>query len=364
MGSGVRAKPGLLVALYLAALAMNLVPWPAELARRLYLGGTHPALLAVTGPLTDSVTPSLTGLIATGLLVIPLVIALMLASWRWLGAYFAWGGLVLLLTFPFAFGLGYRLPPLVGDGGAAPSETEVAWAAERAVAVLWEGARFAPAAQVGASPGGGEQDGSLTEALLSPAAFRDASLCVGAAAAELRGGSVRALPRRVKRLPPGLMLRFGFAGVVSPWLLEPHVDAALPPAAALGVALHEFAHAAGFAREAEAEAVGIVAGLACRNRAVAYAAALNLATSLSAGAARSPRAAWPERAQADARAASLAAARYRSDLALGATRAYDAYLRSQGERSGVGEYGRGTLMAVRLLSQLGAPSAAPQGSGG
>src|SRR5690606_28706821 len=91
----------------------------------------------------------------------------------------------------------------------------------------------------------------------------------------------------VKTVPPGALLTVGFSGVVSPWLLEPHVDPAFPPAALTVVALHELAHTAGFAREAEAEAVALLAGLGCDDPAAAYAAAVRAAAGGGAGGIRS-----------------------------------------------------------------------------
>src|SRR5690606_5910164 len=111
------------------------------------------------------------------------------------------------------------------------------------------------------------------------------------------------------------MLRFGFSGFVVPWLLEPHVDPGLPTAALVGVALHELAHSAGYAREAEAEAVALVAGLSCEDPSARYAAALRSAASLAARLASGDRAAyvaaWPEGAVEDQRQAAEAAASYR-----------------------------------------------------
>jgi hypothetical protein len=197
---------------------------------------------------------------------------------------------------------------------------------------------------------------------------RAASRCVASFAAGLRSGrgteadasgpSVAAvrLPGKVKTVPAGTLLRFGFAGFVSPWLLEPHVDAGLPPTAALAVGLHELAHVAGFAPEADAEAVGLLAGLTCDDARVRYAAASRLAGALAAAMPADRRDAylanWPERAREDADAAARAAARWRSPrLAAGAARAYDAYLRSQGSREGMRDYDRGTVLVVHVLGR-------------
>src|SRR5262249_33647393 len=77
------------------------------------------------------------------------------------------------------------------------------------------------------------------------ASLRDA---VATVAAEWDHSSVL-LPRRVKKVFPGLFLAFGNAGVTS-FLLEPHVDGGLTPVTFLSTAAHELSHAAGYCGEA------------------------------------------------------------------------------------------------------------------
>ncbi len=120
------------------------------------------------------------------------------------------------------------------------------------------------------------------------------------------------------------------------------------------MALHEFAHTAGYAPEAEAEAVGMLAGVHCEQATVRYAALLRLAGDLAAAmppkAARDYTAAWPPRAVRDARAAAIASSRYRDErLAEVVGGAYALYLQGQGGQAGLGEYGRGTELALRYL---------------
>lgn len=331
------------VALWALGLALALVPWPAALAERAYLGLLHPAWSAVTSRLVDAAGVSLSALAGGALVVLPLLALLLGGRRARRGALRLWSGaaLTLLLLFPLAFGLGYRLAPLSERAGASDAALDAEARRALAAEVL---KRLTAAAPSAGSAG-----------LAAPDAVAAAARCVADLAGELHGGTAPALPTRVKRLPPGTLLRFGFAGVVSPWLLEPHVDGGLPPAAALAVTLHELAHTAGFAPEAEAEAVGLVAGLACADERVAYAAALRLASGLAAALPAPERAAyldaWPPRARHDQRAAALAAARFRSAaLAPGVEAAYDLYLRSQGEAAGLGEYDRGTDLALRLLA--------------
>lgn len=344
-------------------LVLTLAPWPESWVEVVYLGALLPAWSAVSSRLVDAVGVSLSGLLLIALLSLPLL-ALALAgrpSLRGVIRLLAYAGGVLALLFPLTFGLGYRLPPLTEQVATAPSDLRgeaLQITRERVLRSLWsssawvrDGPAKVPAAE-----------------FTSREVMSSASACVAGLSQQLRPDAPPArLPTRVKWLPAGLMLRFGFAGVVSPWLLEPHVDAGLPGASATAVALHEFAHSAGFAAEAEAEAVGLVAGLECADQRVAYAAALRLATSLAAALPPEERAeyqaAWPPVALADARLAARAGRRFADPrLTSGATAAYDIYLRSQGEAEGIGEYDRGTELALALLYSRDA--SAEEGPGG
>ncbi len=350
------------LALLAVGVVMALVPWPEALAQGLYLGALLPAWTALSSRLVDAVSVSLSGLLLIALVSLPLA-ALALAGRRALPGVFrlwAFAAVTLALLFPLTFGLGYRLPPLAAQLTPLPSplEGEIREALrERVLQELrssstWvrDGPNGVPAAE-----------------FTSQEVMRSASACVAQLTRELRPDDPAArLPTRIKWLPAGLMLRFGFAGVVSPWLLEPHVDAGLPGASAAAVALHEFAHSAGWASEAEAEAVGLVAGLECADQRVVYAAALRLASSLAAPLQPEERAAfqtsWPPAALADVRAAARATLRYADPgLTPGATAAYDLYLRSQGESEGIREYDRGTELALALLSSREPGSAESRG---
>ena len=150
------------------------------------------------------------------------------------------------------------------------------------------------------------------------------------------------------------MLRFGFAGVAAPWLLEPHVDAGLASASALAVSLHELAHSAGFASEATAEAVGMVAGLECADRRVRYAAALRLASNVAAALPSEARAqyvaSWPRQALMDSRAAEGTGAL--RDLAAGSRRGGHVrpLLEEPGRVCWLGEYDQRARSLQRLYA--------------
>jgi len=321
----------------------------------LYLATWFPRWQRLSAALTAPVGPSLT-LVLLGALLTSLAAFAVWGVWaplgrRALGRLAAWSAAVLVLWFPLGFGLAYRAGTLeAAVAGLREPSAEAArdWLLDALVA-----AAAALPSGPGALPGAG-----------APEVGAAAARCVAATAADLRAGllpdtaspaGLSAGPAvRVKELPAGTLLRFGYAGVVSPWLLEPHVDGGLPPVAALGVALHELAHVAGFAREAEAEAVAHLAGITCDDAWVRYAATLRLAGRLSAvldeGAARAFVSAWPARAVADTRAAGEAVARFESPGLRRATdAAYDAYLRAQGSSDGLAGYDRGTRLGLVLL---------------
>lgn len=319
----------------LLGVAVQLAPWPPQWADTAY----HGAILPVWSQVSSRVVSAVPGSVAAALVVLALVALVALVVWpggrRRVGTAVGWFIAALLVAFPLTFGLGYHTTPLEATLPAAQAEDY-----ERArdvvlVALLEAAATGRPAAG-------------------STASVERLSVCVSRTTVELRQGSAR-LPQRVKLVPRGSLLRFGFSGFVVPWLLEPHVDPGLPTAALVGVALHELAHSAGYAREAEAEAVALFAGLSCEDPSARYAAALRSAASLAARLASEDRAAyvaaWPEGAVEDQRQAAEAAASYRqAGLARLAERAYDSYLVTQGTQGGIADYDRATDLLVRLLA--------------
>lgn len=336
----------------LIGLALSFAPWPEAVAEVVYVNGTQPLLSRLTAPLHDAVPLSL----AAALAMVFLIVALLgLVSGRGgrraAFGFLGWWLAVMALTFPLVFGLGYRATPLearLGLPDAGPgvvAAEDVAQAGERVLATLQEAAstRERVAGDINADP------------------IAAASRCLTGylESRELPGGG--ALPSLVKSVPNGSLMRLGFSGFAFPWLLEPHVDPAVPSASYLSVALHELAHAAGYAREAEAEGIALLAGLECGDPRVRYAAALAaadaLATALSGDEAAEFRAHWPDVAVADAAALAEAITSYRWSFAADPLRrVYDTYLVSQGAEAGIGDYARATTILVRaLLSQAEQP---------
>ncbi len=347
----------------LVGLAVQFVPWPAAWADAVFLRGTLPLWSAVTAPLVGSSGRSLSALLLLAVVAVALLSLLAgrdarRAAWRGLGGLVA----VLALTFPFVFGLGYHTTPLAtrlaaqGDSPAAtaPTAADRERAREQVLGLLQAAAPEAEAEPNDAAGplAGVEEPTDLRVEPPTPAAA--AAHCVASYLPNVVSGPQARLSQRVKAVPEGWLLTFGFSGVISPWLLEPHIDPALPGPDAMAVALHELAHTAGFAREDEAEAVGLLAGLACEERQVRYAAALKAASWFLDGLPSQEREdfleRWPAVAVQDVRNASAIARNYRSAVASDvASRIYDTYLASQGGE-GMSAYSKAIDLVVLALA--------------
>ncbi|MDX2004021.1 MAG: DUF3810 family protein [Meiothermus sp.] len=179
----------------------------------------------------------------------------------------------------------------------------------------------------------------------------------GAARAALRASLVETvrgltgvaptLPDWPKTLPPGSLIRLGNAsGVVSPITLEAHLDGALWEPFELAIGAHELAHIAGYAREADADLVAALAGLAAHDPYARYATALKLwaeaARQLPPERYAAALRALPGAARADLEASRAVFVRYRLPEWVRnlQTQLYDRYLTSQGVGAGVGDYSR------------------------
>lgn len=162
-------------------------------------------------------------------------------------------------------------------------------------------------------------------------------------------GGVR-LPPTVKMLPAGTLLTFGYAGVISPFTLEAHVDGGVTDTTKVSVGAHELAHVAGFAGEADTYLVSTLAGLKAEDGFARYSIALGMFDRASAQLPPETRQALidalPAAAQEDYWAIQDAKRRYyRPALAQPLSGVYDTYLRSQGVSAGVSDYGR----VIKLL---------------
>ena len=159
------------------------------------------------------------------------------------------------------------------------------------------------------------------------------------------------LPARVKSLPPGTLLTFGYAGIASPFTLEANLDGGLTSVSKVAVAAHELTHTAGFAQEADTDFLSALAGLHADDPYARYAVALSFfaktAGALSEEAYNALYDSLPEEAKRDlAEMREVSLRYYRPALARPLSSLYDRYLRSQGVEAGVKDYDRVVTLLV------------------
>lgn len=325
----------------------HVVPVSPRVIEEHYSRRVYPLLARLVVPVADVVPVTLTGCVLLGLL--PGVALLCfararkrrrvgLSRWKvagalgWdLAALGVWG----YAGFLALWGAGYAREPLPERLGLTPeqpgSEDVSRW-------TKWLLERVTRSANVLTERDEDRALASLRESLVRVLARWD--------------GVEPALPTRVKLLPAGALLRFGNAGVTSPYFLEAHVDAALPAPERLSVGLHELAHVAGLCSEAAADLAAAVAGLEASDPYATYAVALDLlerfAGELPRGAREEVLSALPSMAREDLRAAAAARTTYQNPVLVRAqSMVYDAYLRSQRLKEGSREY---TFLTRLLLA--------------
>jgi len=354
----------LLGSLWLIARTLP-TPW----IDRVWIGLWTPTALALRSALADSSPLPLTLYLALAVGTGALLLATTMGrGWR---RRLLWAAVPLLALgplFEFSFGLGYRRSTLA-EQLELPSEAATAAMlldlGGRLKALIWT-----------LDPG--DPSPFALDAPWPLEAIADGGRCVALSEQRIAG---RAAPLAtttvVRRLPAGTLLRSGFVGITDPWTLEVFVDAGLAPLSALQTALHEWGHALRYAREADTEALALLAGLACENELVRFASALSALVQVQREGLRrfssdvalrqeflALAAELPLSAQVAFAAAQEATDRYRSAVAEGVTRAsYDLYLRVQGSEAGLADYGRAAaiLMAAdaRCSSAVAPPSWCP-----
>jgi hypothetical protein len=166
-------------------------------------------------------------------------------------------------------------------------------------------------------------------------------------------GVTPTLPRWVKALPPGTLIRAGNAsGMISPFTLEPHLDGALSEVYSLAVGSHELAHIAGYAGEADTDFVAALAGLNASDPYARYATALKLwndaVVQLPAPQRAEAVAALPQIAKDDLEATYEPFRRYRWPAWIQNLQSslYNRYLTSQGVEAGIQDYARTTTLLL------------------
>jgi Protein of unknown function (DUF3810) len=320
--------------------ALSLLPLPSSLVESVYARTVYPHVAAVVIPIT-SLSPfslSFAFLLAAPVLVVAGIVLLRRHARGWLSwrtaAKVALTLVAMYGAFLLLWGFNYRREPI---------ETLLEF----------------PTTPVTPDDLERTANGLLEIVRANANAPRDTDAASSALRDSLRitvagiTGRTPTLPPRVKSPFTGWLLAWNVSGVVSPFTLEAHVDAALPEPFFLAVSAHELAHLTGFAGEADTDLVGAIAGLRAANPYARYAAALNAYASvrveLSAATRASTDARLPAQARADFGDYRAVLIRHRlPDFAVNATRSiYDGYLQSQGVASGIRDYSR----VVTLLAK-------------
>ena len=153
--------------------------------------------------------------------------------------------------------------------------------------------------------------------------------------------------RRLRVLPKGLLLRFGTAGVYSPWTGDPHIDGALHPLQQRFTACHELAHQQGVTDEGDCNLLAYLTLARSPEPLLAYSAELTYLRYLRAALSRrdpvifgglSPK--LDTAVVGDLRAIRRAQDAYAEIAPAARDLIYDSYLRTQGVRDGLSSYGR------------------------
>lgn len=301
------------------AVFANVYPWPAGLADTVYTTGMLPALNEAAHTWSMFAVPPF--------LIIVLALGLTLFTrqrWRIIGPALLFAA----LTFPVTFGLGYRTTTL-----------EERLHVQHAPALGMALAEHTTEALLHLS--GDDQlpwDERVSRAATCMKQFLHTSHVFPTWEAPA--------PRTV---PSGWLLAMGVSGFINPFTHEVHVDTALPHWYAEHVLRHEFAHTAGFSREAEAEAVALVAGLSCNDAGARYTGYTALAVWLhNAGLIASGS--LPSGVQLDIAALRTSVERHTNTALERATSAvYSQYLQTQGTE-GTSDYARALSITAQLFA--------------
>ena len=333
---------GLIAFLFVAALLWSFVPPSSEWLERNYSRGLYPIIASVLVPITNAVPFSFTALL---LVLVPLgwlvwsVVKLRgrrVLEWLWGSALLV---LTIYLLFVVTWGANYgrtTIEAQVGLASAKASEDDLRRLVDTLEQTVRQNARA-------------ERDMAAARATLRASLIQTVRAFTGI---------TPTLPAWPKLLPTGSLIRFGNAsGVISPFTLEPHLDAALWETYSLAIGIHELAHIAGYAREADADFVAAVAGLRTEHPYARYAVALKL---WSDAARQLPQTEYAKRLQAlpqvardDLESTLAPFLRYRLPAWIRGiqTQLYNRYLTSQGVSAGVGDYSRTTSLLIAAQRQ-------------
>ena len=164
--------------------------------------------------------------------------------------------------------------------------------------------------------------------------------------------------RRLRVLPKGALLRFGTAGVYSPWTGDPHIDGALHPLQQVFTATHEMAHQQGVTDEGDCNLLAYLAGVRSPDIRIRYSAELTYLRYLRAAISKRDRETFEglspklaPRVLLDLREVRAAQDAYPEIAPAARDLIYDSYLKTQGVSEGLSSYGRiiDHVVAARTL---------------
>ena len=327
---------------------MARVAVPARSLEYFYGQGLYPVVQALQAAVFGwwPVSASLLGLIvltATALWALARAItktrALGWAAWRAPAVGLTRLLAALAAVFLIAWGFNYGRPDVPGRLAIATSSPRVLLATDTLVA---EYARTAAAVN------------RLRHLKLAP---DDVNTAIGPREAQQIGEALRVklaafgVPtvrlRRLRVLPKGTLLRFGTAGVYSPWTGDPHVDGGLHPLQQRFTAAHELAHQQGITDEGDCNLLAYLTLAPSADALLAYSAELTYLRYLRAAISRRDRETFEgltpkldTAVLADLRAIRRAQDAFAEIAPAARDLVYDGYLRTQGVHDGLSSYGR------------------------
>lgn len=332
------------------AAAAALAPLPADLVERHFADGVYPPMQAVLTSWSNQTGVALFDFVVVTLVIVGVVLLIRSVKaarrTRSIRPLIGGAGHVLTLTaiaylwFVGAWGLNYARPPLESTVSYDASRVTPAGVRTLAERAAEEVNRLYEAGHAAGFPAGDEIPPTLVRAMRE---------------VEHRfGRPIATTPGRPKRtLFGGFFRAAGVDGMHAPFLLETMLNPDLTPPERPAVLAHEWAHLAGYAPEADASFVGLLAALRA-DPGSQYSAWLVLfdeaATQLPRAEQRELVARLGPGPRADRQAI---AERQRSRVEVisrASWKTYDRYLKAQGVSDGVESYSR----VVQLLLGTGA----------
>lgn len=329
------------LAIIVSAALLTLCPLPSRLVERYYSRGLYPRLQSLITPLTNSLPFSLLDVLTIGLLagvVIWWILRLRSPKggrWKTLAAMFlhtAALAAVVVLAFHLLWGLNYRKEPL--SSRLDYDDQRVGTDAIKQLKRLATERLNAEVAPLRNDPWPEEAvwRGQLEKT------FKETLF-------ELGGTVFAPAVPKTSILNPYLQ-GAGIAGFTNPFGHEVIFDSALLPFEKPFLLGHEWAHLAGFADEAEAGFVGLLACLRSGLGAVRYSGWLALYDHTPWPAGDEPRPALAPEVVADLRAISDRIKKFESErLSKAQSRLYDRFLKANRVEAGIESYG----LLVRLV---------------